>query len=102
VVVTVAPITHTPPAADEAANAFPLPAATKARLGLDSLPSWIIASDLNQFVWPGVDLRPMRKGGDEAAYGFLPANLVGAVRDRIVELAKGGARLMTKRSGATP
>lgn len=96
--VTVAPVTHTPPSAEEIANAIVLPGATKTRLGLDSEKSWAIASDLNQFVWPGIDLRPTRRGGREVAYGFLPRTLTQALRERILELAKSGAELTTKRT----
>ena len=97
-VVTVAPITHAPPST-EAVDAIELPAVTKARLGLDDARSWVVASDLNQFVWPGVDLRPTRRGGQDVAYGFLPAAMTAALRRRIIELAQGGARLVTRRSG---
>lgn len=99
-IVTVAPITHTPPSADELAHAIELPAATKVRLGLDDERSWAIASDLNQFVWPGVDLRPTRRGGEEVAYGFLPGTMVDALRGKILQLAQSGATLTTKRTGA--
>lgn len=46
--VTVAPVTHSPPA--HAESALELPAATKQRLGLDGDRSWVIAADLNRFV----------------------------------------------------
>jgi len=98
VLATVAPITHLRPTEDEAANAVELPAATKARLGLDDLPSWALASDLNQFVWPGVDLRPATRDGEHAAYGFLPATLTEALRARILRLAQSGAELTTQRT----
>ncbi len=96
--VTVAPITHSPPTASEAANAFELPAASKARLGLDAARSWAIASDLNSFIWPGVDLRPVRQGREEVAFGFLPGNLVKALRDQIIELARTGGLRTTRRT----
>ena len=99
VVVTVAPITHTPPSSDPAC-AIEIPPQTKARLGLDEQRSWAIASDLNQFVWPGVDLRPVKLGGDSIDYGFLPATMTQALRAKILELARRGGRLTTKRTGA--
>jgi hypothetical protein len=98
VVATVAPITHTPPRDIE--WAIELPAHTKARLGLDEQRSWALATDLNQFVWPGVDLRPTKRGGDAIAYGFLPANMTVALRAKILELARRGSRLTTKRTGS--
>jgi hypothetical protein len=97
-IVTVAPITHSPPSSDQAAGMIELPPATKQRLGLDGARSWVVASDLNQFVWPGVDLRPTRRGGDQVAYGFLPDALTQALRIRILELARRGVAQTTKRS----
>jgi len=71
-VVTVAPITHTPPRI--AGEAVEIPAATKDRLGLDEGRSWIVVNEINRFRWPGVDLLPVPgKGGYE--YGVLPPGL---------------------------
>lgn len=92
---TVAPITHSPPLHPE--TAIELPAATKARLGLDSDRSWIIAAELNRFVWPGVDLRPIRCDTSVHAYGLLPATLYRQVRDKVLALARKGRTAMTKR-----
>lgn len=94
-VVTVAPITHSPPAhADEAVV---LPLKTKARLGLDDQPSWIMAKDLNQFTWPGVDLRPVRRGADRCDHGILPTRLLLQVRDRVLAMIRAGRVGMTRR-----
>jgi hypothetical protein len=41
-VVTVLPITHTPPFQSDAELAIEIPAETKRRLGLDDAPSWIM------------------------------------------------------------
>ncbi len=95
-VVTVAPITHSPPAYAE--SALELPAATKQRLGLDGERSWIIAADLNRFVWPGVDLRPIRKGVNTYGYGQLPAAFYLQLRDRVIALARAGRGSITPRS----
>lgn len=95
-VVTVAPITHSPPT--EPASAIEIPAATKARLGLDDARSWVVASDLNQFIWPGVDLRPTRRGGQEIAFGFLPAAMTQALRAVILDLARNGRTRATQRT----
>jgi hypothetical protein len=93
-VVTVAPITHAaPPHPDSAVE---IPPAAKARLGLDGQRSWIIAADLNRFIWPGGDLRPVKRGSASYAYGLLPAALYRTVRDRVLALARAG------RAGLTP
>lgn len=82
-IVTVAPVTHGPPPAS--GNAVDIPPATKQRLGLDHLPSWIVTDDLNEFIWPGPDIRPVpgRPRGT-FAYGFIPAGLYQAVRQAII------------------
>lgn len=95
-VVTVAPVTHTPPAHPE--SAIELPADTKRRLGLDGARSWIIAADLNRFVWPGADLRPVRRGARDYAYGLLPPSTYRALRDRVLALAQTGRLALTRRS----
>ena len=61
-----------------------LPAAVKRRLGLDGAPSWIVTSELNRFVWPGYDLRPIaRDEPDVFAWGFLPAGIFAALKQGI-------------------
>lgn len=94
-VVTVAPITHSPP--DRPEHVVEIPPATKARLGLDGARSWIVAADLNRFVWPGVDLRPTKHGEAEYAYGLLPAALYRDLRDKVLALARAGRAAMTTR-----
>ena len=84
-IVHVAPITHTPPRLANEAVALPL--ATKARLGLDDQPSWIVTSELNRFTWPGPDLRPTsRDRPDNFAFGSIPLGLlkqvIGQIRER--------------------
>ena len=87
--VTVLPITHTPPS--DPLLAIEVPAAIKKRLGLDWERSWIVASEANEFSWPGPDLRP-QPGGDltTVAYGFLPPKFFDAVVSRFIALAKAG------------
>jgi hypothetical protein len=84
-VVTVLPITHTPPSLSDALLAIEIPTATKRRLGLDDQRSWIILSEANRFTWPGPDLR-MGKGGDSASivYGLLPQHLFEQIRRSLV------------------
>ena len=56
-IVIVAPITHSAPSSPD--DAIEIPAATKARLGLDRERSWVMISEVNRFVWPGPDLAPL-------------------------------------------
>lgn len=80
-IVTVLPVTHTPPADERLA--VEIPAGTKARLDLDDARSWIVLNEANRFQWPGPDLRsvPGDKDGN-FAYGLLPAGLYGQVRTK--------------------
>jgi hypothetical protein len=79
--VYVAPITHSQP---DDPHAVELPAAVKRRLGLDGAPSWIVTSELNRFIWPGYDLRPItRNKPDVFAWGFLPVGIFAALKQGI-------------------
>mgnify|MGYP003110792108 CR=1 FL=1 len=96
-VVTVLPVTHTPPSDERLA--VEIPPSTKARLGLDGDRSWIILSELNHFQWPGPDLRPVP--GDpvgEVAYGLLPAALYETVRTRWLAAYEAGKIKQLKRT----
>lgn len=80
--VLVVPITHTQPAADR--HPVKLSLSVKRRLGLDDSPPWIVTDQLNQFTWPGYDLRPIsRQAPDQFHYGFLPTELFDAVKRAI-------------------
>ena len=83
VIVTVSPITHRQPST--ATPALELPVPVKRHLGLDSEKSWIVLDEINQFVWPGFDLRPIRGRSGRIDYGFLPpklfARVVAGIRD---------------------
>ena len=79
------PITHSPPSTDE--HAIAIPAAVKARLGLDGDRSWVIVNEANVFAWPGPDLRFLPgKGPESAVYGFLPPGFFRTVRDRFLAI----------------
>jgi uncharacterized protein YifN (PemK superfamily) len=93
VVVTVAPITHTP--AQDAKAAVEIPAATKRRLGLDDQRSWVIVSEVNRFVWAGPDLRPVSPGRYD--YGMLPPVLFVQVKKQLVEYARRRQTLVVTR-----
>jgi hypothetical protein len=80
-IVSVLPITHTPPLQPTLALEIPEP--TKRRLGLDSERSWIVFSESNRFVWPGPDLRPLPgEPLSTIAYGMLPPNFFNVLRER--------------------
>ena len=96
-VVTVLPVTHTPP--DDLDLAVEIPRATKARLGLDGERSWIILDEANRFFWPGPDLRPVPGGeSDAVAYGLLPEALYNIVREKWLAAYDRGQARQIKRS----
>jgi hypothetical protein len=80
-VVTVLPVTHSPPS--DPATAVEIPQGTKQRLGLDDERSWVVLTEANRFTWPGPDLRPAEGGdGTSVAFGPLPRALYHEIRDR--------------------
>jgi len=83
--VTVVAITRTPPAKD--GEAIELPTRVKQALGLDDDCSWIVLDEVNQFTWPGYDIRPVPGTTDRFAYGFIPPRLYDTIIGRILELA---------------
>jgi hypothetical protein len=85
-VVYVAPITHSPPT--EASEKVEIPPEVKRHLGLDENASFISATEVNVFVWPGPDLRPIRRTRSGQAdvpcfYGFLPRGLFEKLKQAI-------------------
>ncbi len=86
-IATVVPITHTPPKSPD--EAVELPSKTKARLALDAARSWVVVSEVNRFVWPSVDLRPIsRDRPNQFEYGLLPPSVFDQIRSRLIALAK--------------
>ncbi|MDG4560689.1 MAG: hypothetical protein P9E88_05290 [Candidatus Competibacter sp.] len=87
--VAVAPITHAPPSAGT--DALEIPLNIKHYLGLDDARSWVALSEINVFIWPGPDLRPTdRPGDDTILYGYLPAGFFRTVRDRLAANIRAG------------
>lgn len=80
----VVPITHRAPR--DSTVAVEIPARVKAHLGLDGERSWIIVNEFNVFVWPGLDLRPIRRGEAQVHYGWLPPRLFDQVIAKFREL----------------
>lgn len=82
--VTVAPITHKSPLSDR--EFLEIPLRVKQALGLDDDRSWVILDEVNQFAWPGYDLRPIAGKTGEVAYGFLPPRLFDQIRTGILDV----------------
>ncbi|MBK1664738.1 hypothetical protein CKO38_06555 [Rhodospirillum rubrum] len=93
--VYLAPITHSRPNDPHAVDLCP---GVKKHLGLDDMPSWIVTSELNRFIWPGYDLRPIaRDKPDIFAWGFLPIEIFAAVKKGIAAHQRDRRLLLTPR-----
>ena len=95
--VTVVAITHSAPlGADEAIE---IPPPIKRLLGLDDKPSWIVLTEVNDFIWPGPDLRQI-PGSDPVRfdYGILPPSFFRTVRDRLMAALSARRTVMVPRS----
>jgi hypothetical protein len=91
------PITHSPPARTQ--DGVEIPAAVKARLGLDAERSWVTVSEANVFTWPGPDLRFLPGPGSESsAYGFLPPGFFRIVRDRFLAAGREQKAMLVART----
>lgn len=93
-VIVTLPITHSPP--QESDVAIPLPATTRARLGLDDAPSWMVLSEHNVSRWP-YDVATLPGRPDTFAYGMLPPSLFKQIRDAFLALYKRGKSSGVKR-----
>jgi hypothetical protein len=94
-VVTVLPISHTPPADPKLAVEIPAP--VKRRLKLDDDRSWVVLTEANRFIWPGPDLRPSRPGDSASvAHGPLPFALFEEIRTKFI------AAIRAKRASVVP
>lgn len=84
--VLVAPITHSEPGNPN--EGIEIPDATRKRLGLsDEGRSWVILTEMNRFVWPGPDIRPIHIGEEvQYDYGMLPPKLFEQLKERLISL----------------
>jgi hypothetical protein len=84
-VVTVAPITHSEP--DDPRHGVEIPRRLKDYLGLDQARSWVIATDLNEFIWPGDYVFPVPGGRlDQYEYGTVTQSLLTTINTLIADL----------------
>lgn len=54
-------------------------------LGFDDGRHWLRFDELNDFIWPGYDLRPRPDNSARYDYGMLPQNLFEQLRHAIIE-----------------
>ncbi len=53
--------------------------AIRRELGLDNARQWVIYDELNRFIWPGYDLRPVTGRATSYEYGMLPRELYATI-----------------------
>lgn len=93
--VVVFPITSTAPVEDGAGVEIPAP--TRARLGLQSEPCWVVVTEANVFAWPGPDLRRPDTGENGFVYGSMPHALMATIRQAFAAWrARKGARTIRR------
>lgn len=79
--VRVLPITHRP---SEPSRSIAIPAKVKRHLGLDADASWIMLDEVNEFLWPGVDLRPISRTKPGVwTFGVLPTEIFDEIRAKL-------------------
>jgi hypothetical protein len=81
--VMVAPITHSAPEPEDIA--VQLSPQVRSGLGLDANDQWVILDEVNQFIWPGFDLRALPRDATRPDYGHLPPKLLDTLRARLIE-----------------
>jgi hypothetical protein len=87
IMVTVAAVTHSPPA--DPSMAVEILTRVKDYLKLDSERSWIVCTEVNRFIWPGPDLRRTSALDISYSYGVLPPKLFDQVKKALLmSLAK--------------
>jgi hypothetical protein len=85
--VYVLPVTHTPPY--DPGLAIEIPPRVKQHLSLDDERSWIVLDEINDFLWPGYDLRPVPGSQPTSMeYGVLPPRFFDTVRTAFLALAQ--------------
>lgn len=86
-IVTVAPVTHVKPR--DPRHGVEIPRRLKDYLGLDQAKSWVIATDLNEFIWPGDYVFPIPGGRlDQYDYGTVPQSMLTMINRCIDQLGK--------------
>ena len=90
----VAPITHAEQAPSDGVE---IPPRVKQHLGLDADRSWIVATELNRFTWPGPDIR-LAPDSDTPFYGTIPAILFRQLQEAISGHAEAKRMRIPKRT----
>lgn len=95
--VTLVPITHSPPEPGEEHLSIEIPQDICREIGLDDERNFIRLGETNRFVWPGYDLHPLPTDPSRVAYGMLPQDFFEFVLARIIAMVKSQMVRVTKR-----
>jgi hypothetical protein len=82
--VAVMPITHSSPS--DGSAAIEIPPRLKSHLNLDDQRSWVVINEINEFWWPGYDIRPIPGGGGRWEYGQMPPRMITEITQRVMRL----------------
>ncbi|WP_337739546.1 hypothetical protein [Agrobacterium vitis] len=97
-VVTVVPITHSPPESGEEHLSIEIPTDICRQCGLDDGGNYIRLGETNRFLWPGIHLRNLPSAPSRVDYGMLPKAFFDDVLARIIDMVEKQMVSVSKRS----
>lgn len=86
--VTLIPITHSPPEPGEEHLSIEIPVDVCKRCGLDDRGNFVRLGETNRFAWPGFHLRPLPSDPSRVHYGVLPKEFFEAVLARVIGMVE--------------
>ena len=84
--VAVMPITHSFPT--DAATAIEIPQRLNNYLKLDDERSFVVVNEINEFIWPGYDIRQIPDNSGSWEYGQMPSGFIKQISERVQQLEK--------------
>lgn len=82
----VVPVTHAVPVDPD--ESLEIPAGIARTLGLDDGRHFVRLDQVNAFVWPGFDLRPVPGAADGWSYGMIPPGVFREIQNRMRALGE--------------
>jgi hypothetical protein len=95
--VSLIPITHSAPEKGEEHLSIEIPLEVCRQCGLDDEGNYVRLGEVNQFTWPGYDLRPLPRDPSRCEYGMLPEDFFGYVMKHVIEAVSSNMVSKTKR-----
>lgn len=95
-IVLVLPITHSPQNQNEALK---IPPDVKKIISLDDKDQWIVCSEINKFIWPSCDIKPVSsRKPEEYCYGTITTGFLQAIKIKMKTLKDGKKFTVVKRT----